>query len=269
MFGAEIFLPVSVQFSGRLSDARTPFGRPSALSRLALEATEQEAVSKLARKHSHFRPDLLNERLSAVVPKVGARVAVSSPMDEDSHIVVGYDGSTHCELALHRAVRMSASSPLGLVHVACFVEKTNNGVRLPSGEEMSRWAAVDYLRHTILRLARNWEHAPTEVKIAVHLRSGTAQSDEIARSLVDLAYRVHAGQIVVGVQGRGARGYGRVGRVAQAVLDYSDLPVHLEPTVQSRIERPTNLLRWAYVFGGEALRREQLKSCANRNLSGT
>jgi nucleotide-binding universal stress UspA family protein len=181
-------------------------------------------------------------------------------MDAHSHIVVGFDGSTTSELALHHAVTTNAGSPYGMVHVACFVEKTADGVRLPTGEKMSRWAAGDYLRHVVTQLAKGWAHGGAEVRIAIHIKGGNPDESNVARELVDLAYRLHADQIAIGVRGHGLDRGGRIGRTAQAILDHSDIPVHVESGLRRLPEHRPNLLRWAYVFGGNALRRERLNS---------
>jgi len=188
-------------------------------------------------------------------------------MDARSTIVVGYDGSNACELGLHRAVRMCAGLPLGMVHVACFVEESHRGVRLPSGEEMSQWAAVDFLRHSVIQLSKDWVQGAQEVRVGVHLQAGRYDAEEISRSLVDLSYRLHADQIVLGAQGLGGTTHGRIGRVAQGVLDYSDIPVHLEYAMSIRHHVPTNLIRWAYVFGGASLGAPQM-SDENSNSKG-
>jgi hypothetical protein len=154
-----------------------------------------------------------------------------------------------------------------MVHVACFVEETPRGVRLPSGEEMSHWAAVEFLRHTVIELSKNWPHGVQEVRVGVHLKAGSHGFEEISRALVDLAYRVHADQIILGAQGRGGTAHGRIGRVAQAVLDYSDIPVHLESAMSARHHTPTDLIRWAYVFGGALLGEPHL-SDENSNSKG-
>ena len=188
-------------------------------------------------------------------------------MDAHSHIVVGFDGSTTSELALHHAFTTNAGSPYGMVHVACFVEQTVDGVRLPTGEEMSRWAAGDYLRHVVKHLAKGWVHGKAEVRVAIHLKGGDPDQSNIARELVDLAYRLHADQIVVGVRGHGLVRDGKVGRTTQAILDHSDIPVHVESGLRKLPVQKPNLLRWAYVFGGSALRRERLSSVGLQDSS--
>jgi nucleotide-binding universal stress UspA family protein len=173
-------------------------------------------------------------------------------MDAPQHLVVGYDGSPLSELALHRALRMTEHAPFGMIHVVSVVQEDGQSVILPTGERLSRWAALDTLRHILDRTTKSWNLRRPQIRVIAHLRAG-----EPAQTLVDLAYRYHADQILIGV-GANRTPSAPIGAVAARVLELSEIPVHLEsPGSSSPPSARFNALRWAYVFGGPTLRTDR------------
>jgi nucleotide-binding universal stress UspA family protein len=168
------------------------------------------------------------------------------------HICVAYDGSLLSEQALHSAVRRTAGSHVAQIHVVCVAERLGQLVRLPSGELLPHWAALGSLRLIVKRTARLGAEGAKLPHIFVHLRIG-----EPGPVIVDLAYRFHTELILMGA-GRSPESH-RVGSVATRVLELSEIPVELEtPLGKSAAAPPFNALRFAYVFGGPALRRDNL-----------
>ena len=174
-------------------------------------------------------------------------------MDSPQNLVVGYDGSSLSELALHRALRMTERSRFAMIHVVTVVEEDGDTLILPTGERLSRWAALDTLRHILHRTTKGWELRRPQVRVVAHLRIG-----EPGQVIVDLAYRYHADQIVIGVR-TGGNPSAPIGDVASRILELSEIPVHLENPLSSRPpSRRVSPLRWAYVFGGPTLRTDRL-----------
>lgn len=180
-------------------------------------------------------------------------------MDSPQTLVVGYDGSSLSELALHRAMRMTEHARFGMIHVLTVVEEDGDCLILPTGERLSRWAALDTLRHILDRTTKRWELRRPQVRVIAHLRSG-----EPGQVLVDLAYRYHADQIVIGV-GSSRSPSAPIGSVAARILELSEIPVHLENPLCSNSppSRRFNPVQWAYVFGGPTLRTDRLGAISN------
>lgn len=173
-------------------------------------------------------------------------------MQSPQHLVVAYNGSRLSELALHRALRLTEHTAFGMVHVVCVVEEEGDTLTLPTGEKLSRWAALDTLRLILDRTTRSWGLRTPQVRVVAHLRTG-----DPAQAIVDLAYRYHADQIIVG-QGSSTSS-GALGPVSSRILELSEIPVHLEsPLASSPPSSRFNAMRWAYVFGGPTLKRDSL-----------
>jgi nucleotide-binding universal stress UspA family protein len=165
-------------------------------------------------------------------------------MDAPQHVLVGYDGSPLSELAVCRAFRIVEHSPFALIHVVAVVEEEpGDRVRLPSGELMSRWAALDSIRFMVASLTEPLKQRYPQARVIVHLRSG-----EVAQALVDCAYRFHVDQIVLGVRGQGSPHDTRLGTVPTAVLSLTEIPTHIESPMSCVPPLARNqTLRWAYV----------------------
>jgi hypothetical protein len=77
--------------------------------------------------------------------------------------------------------------------------------------------------------------------------------------IVDLAYRYHSDQIVVGARGTERQFREGVGRVANEILSLSEIPVTVAMPLRSSPGKPRfNAVRWAYVFGGPSLKQGNL-----------
>lgn len=174
-------------------------------------------------------------------------------MQAPQHLVVAYNGSRLSELALHRALKLTEHTAFGMIHVVCVVKEEGDTLILPTGEKLSRWAALDTLRLILDRTTRSWGLRTPQVRVVAHLRTG-----DPAQAIVDLAYRYHADQIVVG-QGSSAPTNTPIGPVSARILELSEIPVHLEsPLASSPPSSRFNAMRWAYVFGGPSLKRDRL-----------
>jgi|GEM_PF-1198598 len=185
----------------------------------------------------------------------GMPCATDSNMDAPQHVVVGYDGSTLSELALNRALRLTENAPFGMIHVVCVVEEHGDQVRLPTGETLSRWAALEALRHSLHALTKSWGRNPN-VRLVAHLRSG-----ETGQAIIDLAYRYHADQLVLGATSHDGDNQLRIGSTARMVMENCSIPVHIETALMaSGPSKQFSPMRWAYVFGGPALRRHHLNT---------
>lgn len=168
------------------------------------------------------------------------------------HICVAYDGSPLSEQALHSAVRRTAGSPVAQLHVVSVAERVGQFVRLPSGELLPHFMAQRSLNLIVKRTARVGLEGAKLPYIFVHLRIG-----DPGPVIVDLAYRFHTELILMGA-GRSPES-SRVGSVVARVLELSEIPVELQtPLGNSGAARPFNPLRFAYVFGGPQLRRDNL-----------
>lgn len=171
-------------------------------------------------------------------------------MPSVQQICVAYDGSPLSEQALAAAVRRTAGSFVAQVHVVCVAERVGQFVRLPSGELLPFWSARSSLALIVKRTARAGFDGSKLPHIFVHLRIGDPGS-----VIVDLAYRFHAELILMGT-GRSPE-LPRLGSVAARVLELSEIPVELQtPLGRTGREHPFNPLRFAYVFGGPQLRRD-------------
>ena len=165
-------------------------------------------------------------------------------MTSAEHITVAYDGSPLSELSLRRALVMTAGSRVAQVHVVCVVEVGGHSLRLPTGATLPAFLARQWLAHIVARSSLDVPGARGTLVLA-HLRSG-----DPAHTVVDLAYRYHTERIMMGAGGRGDR----IGSVAQAVLDLSEIPVELQTALgHPSAEKHFNPLRFAYVFGGPEL----------------
>lgn len=174
----------------------------------------------------------------------GTTTAAGLLMISAEHLTVAYDGSLPSELALHRALLMTAGSRVAQVHVVCVVQAEGYFVRLPSGASLPTLLARQWLEHVISRSCRDVPSA-RQTLVQCHLRSG-----DPARAIVDLAYRYHTERILLGTGGAESR----IGSVAQAVLDLSEIPVDLQTTLgHSGTARRFNPLRFAYAFAGPEL----------------
>ncbi len=179
-------------------------------------------------------------------------------MDTPQHLLVGYDGSALSELALHRAFRMIEHAPFALVHVVAVVDEgAGDYVRLPSGELMTRWAALDSIRLMVAGVTEELRKRHPQARVIAHLRAG-----EIAESLVDFAYRFHIDQIVVGARGQSVWSETALGSVPEKLLGLTEIPVHIEAPVSSiPPSSRTQIIRWAYV---SSIKRIE-KSCSAPN----
>ncbi len=147
-------------------------------------------------------------------------------------------------MALNRAFRMVAHARFALIHVVCVIsEGPGAAVRLPTGEVMSRWAALDSIRLMVFAVSEPWRASFPHARVIVHLRAG-----DVAHALVDFAYRFHIDQIVLGARGHGARSTERVGSVCSGVLSLTDITTHLEAPLTSAPPNGTaQTLAWAHV----------------------
>jgi nucleotide-binding universal stress UspA family protein len=161
--------------------------------------------------------------------------------------LVGYDGSSLSERALRRAVVDASQLDFAVLHVVTVVEELGDEVRLPSGERMSRWAALRTLRLTVDQLLEAFGVPARLLRVSGHLRGG-----DPAQALIDLAYRHHVERLLVGAHGDSPGALGRIGGVAGRVLRLADFPVHVESPLLTAAPRRTNFdpLRFAFVFGG-------------------
>lgn len=169
-------------------------------------------------------------------------------MDAPQHVLVGYDGSPLSEMALNRAFRMVADARFALIHVVCVIsEGPGASVRLPTGEVMSRWAALDGIRLMVFAVSEPWRAKFPHARVVVHLRAG-----DVAHALVDFAYRFHIDQIVLGARGHREKSTEQVGSVCSSVLALTDIPTHLEaPLANIPPYAATHALAWAHVSEGE------------------
>lgn len=170
------------------------------------------------------------------------------------HITVAYDGSPLSEIALRSAVSRTIGSPLTQIHVVCVAERVGRGqvVRLPDGQQLPHWLALQSLEHIIKRCARDGISSGRLPRIFVHLRTG-----DPAPIIVDLAYRFHTELICLGTGNFIDKG--GVGSVATRVLELSDIPVELQtPLGKAGRKARFNPLRFAYVLGGPQLRQDNL-----------
>jgi nucleotide-binding universal stress UspA family protein len=176
-------------------------------------------------------------------------------MENPEHITIAYDGSPHSELGLDRALAAAQASPLGKVHVVCVAEPVaEHLVRMPSGVVMTTWSARESLRLIVSRRVRESGAPSLRHRVKAHLRVG-----DPARIIVDLAYRYHTDQIIVGARGMGNEYREGVGSIASEVLALSEIPVTIAMPLRSAPGKPRfNAVRWAYVFGGPSLRQGTL-----------
>ncbi len=174
------------------------------------------------------------------------------------HITIAYDGSALSELALHDCMRQMQHGAYSMVHVVCVAEKRGPMVQLPTGEVLTPWGALETLRQVVGILAKNWKFTHPMIRLVVHLRTADPSSESIAKAVVDLAYRYHTDKISVGMHGTLESHKNRVGSVAKEILQLSDLPVSLKTPLSPHLGQKINLMRWAYVFGGSALRHNKL-----------
>lgn len=139
---------------------------------------------------------------------------------------------------------MVTHTRFALIHVVCVVaEGPGATVRLPTGELMSRWAALDSVRLMVFAVSEAWRAEAPHVRVIVHLRTG-----DISQALVDFAYRFHIDQVVLGARGHGAQSTERVGSVCSGVLALTDIPTHLEaPLTSVPPYGTTQTLSWANV----------------------
>jgi nucleotide-binding universal stress UspA family protein len=174
-------------------------------------------------------------------------------------VTVAYDGSTESELALHDAHRLTEGLLNGTIHVVCVADELEGAVKLPTGETMTRYSALQSLQHIVGSLSRKSSPRADSARVYVHLRTGDA-----ARAIVDLAYRYHSDAIVMGRGGHG--GASPIGCVADEVLALSEIPVVLKSALSPN-EQPSrfNALRFAYVFGGPELRQENFGQSPRQN----
>jgi nucleotide-binding universal stress UspA family protein len=171
-------------------------------------------------------------------------------MTAPEHVTVAYDSSPHSEVALRRALVAAKEVPLGKVHVVCVAKDVApHFVRLPSGVVMTTWSARESLRLVVSRSARECDARNLQHRVQSHLRVG-----DPAQVIVDLAYRFHSDQIMLGARGMEGIYQKGVGSVAGRVLELSEIPVTISMPLHSSPHRERfNAIRWAYVFGGAAL----------------
>lgn len=145
-----------------------------------------------------------------------------SAMHALSNVVVGYDGTMLSESALKSAVRRTQLAGRTVLHVVCVVTDAGEAVRLPSGETMHRWMALESLRHIVQASTREDRARKKNLRIVAHILEGTP-----AWTIVEFAYRNHATEIVLGAHG--GRDWGApLGGVAREALTLSDIPVRVE-----------------------------------------
>lgn len=184
-------------------------------------------------------------------------------MTSPDHVTVAYDGSSYSELALHRALVVARDAPFGKVHVVCVTEHVApHLVRLPSGVVMSSWSARESLRLIVSRAADECGGRELKRRVESHLRIGNP-----ATVVVDLAYRFHSDQIIVGARGVDESYHEGVGSVARGILELSEIPVVIAMPGCWKPRRETfNAIRWAYVFGGRSLSQGTLGTASPKHV---
>lgn len=165
-------------------------------------------------------------------------------MDVPQHVLVGYDGSPLSELALHRAFRMVEHSAFALIHVVAVVDDgVSDYVRLPTGQLMSRWAALDSVRLMVAGVTQELREQFPQVRLIAHVRTG-----EPAQALVDFAYRYHIDQIILGARGQNSSSQSSLGSIASKILSLTEIATHIEGPIYSLPPLSTaHPLRWAYI----------------------
>src|SRR6187431_2865209 len=113
--------------------------------------------------------------------------------------VVGYDGSPLCEVGLRRAVEEAILAEFAVVHVVAVVEAVGSKVRMPDGIVVDPWAGLMGLRLMISELLRTWRLSDQLVRVVAHVATG-----EPGPTLVDVAARLEANSITIGLRGAGA-----------------------------------------------------------------
>jgi nucleotide-binding universal stress UspA family protein len=136
-------------------------------------------------------------------------------------IAVAYDASPLSEVALRRGLSMLQEHQMVQLHVVCVAVALDGQVVLPASVALSPWAARDYFHHQVLGEMAGLDDT-SRGRVRLHLLFGSP-----SRQVVDRAYRVHADLLLVGAGDDESSGKVKIGRVAQAILDLSEIPVEL------------------------------------------
>jgi len=159
--------------------------------------------------------------------------------------VVGYDGSPLSELGLRRAVEEAMRTDFAVVHVVAVVEAVGSLVKMPDGMLVNPWAGLSALRLTIRELLRTWGVSDQLVHVVAHVTTG-----EPGPTLVDLATRLEANSISVGLCGAGSSHGPTVGSVARYLAKNATCKVQLQSLLVPREQaRPGDPLRLYLVLG--------------------
>ena len=139
---------------------------------------------------------------------------------------------------------MVQHSNFALIHAVAVIEDgVGDYVRLPTGQLMSRWAALDSIRLMVAGVTQELRQQFPNARVIAHLRTG-----DPAQALVDFAYRFHIDQIIVGARGQGASHENSLGRVSSRILTLTEIPTHIEgPMYSVPPVSPHNVLRWAHI----------------------
>lgn len=151
------------------------------------------------------------------------------PMHTTLVQVVGYDGSPLSELALRRVAEAATRSDVSVVHVVAVAENAGSKVRMPDGIVVDPWAGLSALRLTVGELLRKWQLYDQLVRVVAHVATG-----EVGPTLIDVAARLEATSISLGLRGTSTGGPDRVGSVAAYVAKNAPCPVHLQSLLTTR-----------------------------------
>lgn len=145
--------------------------------------------------------------------------------------VVGYDGSPLSELGLRRAVEDAACAEVAVVHVVAVAAAEGPGtkVRMPDGLLVDPWAGLSALRLMVGELLRTWQLSDHLVRVVAHVATG-----EPGPTLVDIATRLEAHSITVGLRGTARSFEGKLGRVASHVVRTAPCKVQLQTLLSPR-----------------------------------
>jgi len=159
--------------------------------------------------------------------------------------VVGYDGSPLSEMALRRAAEAAIRTEHSVVHVVSIAQSSGAQVRMPDGLVVDPWAGLSALRLTVSELLRKWQLYDQLVRVVAHVATG-----EPGPTLVDVAARLEATSITLGLRGTSPATQDRVGSVAAYVARHAPCPVHLQSLLATREgARPGDPLRLYLALG--------------------
>jgi nucleotide-binding universal stress UspA family protein len=143
--------------------------------------------------------------------------------------VVGYDGSPLSELALRRAIEDASRAELAVVHVVAVAESLGARVRMPDGIIVDPWAGLSALRLMVGELLRTWQLSDHLVRVVAHVATG-----DPGPTLVDIATRLEAHCITVGLRGTARSFDGKLGSVADYVARTALCQVQLQSILSPR-----------------------------------